>query len=150
MSPEVLGLYLLAGLFVLILFGFPISFTLIFAAVAAGYLGIGMGVFEMMVVQFERTMELSTLAAVPLFIFMGLILERAALMERLFGRPQGGCLRSRAVGQDGHRDSRIELKHGSVEQRLVAKIVHDNGDPRRLIGMRLDRDQSQAKDRPNP
>src|SRR6056297_1683712 len=84
MSPEVLGLYLLAGLFVLILFGFPISFTLIFAAVAAGYLGIGMGVFEMMVVQFERTMELSTLAAVPLFIFMGLILERAALMERLF------------------------------------------------------------------
>lgn len=84
MSPEVLGLYLLAGLFVLILFGFPISFTLIFAAVAAGYLGIGTGVFEMMVVQFERTMELSTLAAVPLFIFMGLILERAALMERLF------------------------------------------------------------------
>lgn len=85
MSPEVLGLYLLVGLFIFILFGFPIAFTLIFAAVVAGYLGIGMQVFEMMVMQFERTMQASTLAAVPLFIFMGLILERAALMERLFG-----------------------------------------------------------------
>ena len=85
MNPEVLGLFLLAGLFLLILFGFPIAFTLIFVAAIAGYLGIGLGVFQMMVVQFEHTMELSTLAAIPLFVFMGLILERAALMDRLFG-----------------------------------------------------------------
>ena len=85
MNPEVLGLFLLAGLFLLILFGFPIAFTLIFVAAIAGYLGIGLGVFQMMVVQFEHPMELSTLAAIPLFVFMGLILERAALMDRLFG-----------------------------------------------------------------
>ena len=85
MSEEMLGLALLAGLFVLILVGFPIAFTLLFVAVIAGYSGIGYRAFNLMISQFERTMEMNTLAAIPLFIFMGLVLERAGLMERLFG-----------------------------------------------------------------
>jgi tripartite ATP-independent transporter DctM subunit len=84
-SPEVLGLWLLVALFVLLLAGFPISFTLLFVALVAGYLGVGADAFGLMIVQFQSTMEASTLAAVPLFVFMGLILERAGLMERLFG-----------------------------------------------------------------
>ncbi|MCP1673525.1 tripartite ATP-independent transporter DctM subunit [Natronocella acetinitrilica] len=84
MSEEMLGLALLAGLFVLIIVGFPIAFTLLFVAVIAGYSGIGMRAFNLMITQVERTMEMTTLAAIPLFIFMGLILERAGLMERLF------------------------------------------------------------------
>lgn len=84
MTPEMLGLALFVGLFVLILVGFPIAFTLIFVAAVAGYIGIGGNVFSMMAVQFDKTMETGTLAAVPLFIFMGHILERAGLMERLF------------------------------------------------------------------
>ncbi len=84
MTPEMLGLALFAGLFVLILVGFPIAFTLIFLAIIAGYFGIGGQVFDMMILQFDSTMEAATLAAVPLFIFMGHILERAGLMERLF------------------------------------------------------------------
>jgi tripartite ATP-independent transporter DctM subunit len=84
MSPELLGLMLLVSLFVLILVGFPISFTLIFVALVTGYLGIGSQVFNLMMVQVERTMEMALLAAVPLFVFMGLVLERAGLMERLF------------------------------------------------------------------
>lgn len=84
-TPEMLGLALLVGLFVAILVGFPIAFTLVFSALVAGYLGIGNQVFNMMIVQFESTMETAALAAVPLFIFMGHILEQAGLMERLFG-----------------------------------------------------------------
>lgn len=84
MSEEMLGLALLAGLFILILVGFPIAFTLLFVAVIAGYSGIGYRAFNLMISQFERTMEMTTLAAIPLFIFMGLVLERAGLMERLF------------------------------------------------------------------
>jgi tripartite ATP-independent transporter DctM subunit len=84
-SPEVLGLWLLVALFVLLLAGFPIAFTLLFVALVAGYLGVGADAFGLMIVQFQSTMEASTLAAVPLFVFMGLILERAGLMERLFG-----------------------------------------------------------------
>lgn len=84
MSPEVLGLWLFFGLFVLILAGFPMAFTLVFVALVAGLIGVGPQAFDLMIVQFESTMESSTLAAIPLFIFMGLILEQAALMERLF------------------------------------------------------------------
>ncbi|MEX2240970.1 MAG: TRAP transporter large permease subunit [Burkholderiales bacterium] len=84
MSPEVLGLWLFFGLFVLILAGFPMAFTLVFVALLAGLIGVGPQAFDLMIVQFESTMESSTLAAIPLFIFMGLILEQAALMERLF------------------------------------------------------------------
>lgn len=84
MSPETLGLVLLVSLFVLILVGFPIAFTLIFVALITGYLGIGFGAFNLMMVQVERTMEMALLAAVPLFVFMGLVLERAGLMQRLF------------------------------------------------------------------
>jgi tripartite ATP-independent transporter DctM subunit len=83
-SPEILGLWLFFGLFVLILAGFPMAFTLIFVALVAGLLGVGSQAFDLMIVQFETTMESSTLAAIPLFIFMGLVLEQAALMERLF------------------------------------------------------------------
>jgi tripartite ATP-independent transporter DctM subunit len=84
MSPEVLGLLLFFGLFVLILAGFPMAFTLVFVALVAGVLGVGAQAFDLMILQFESTMESSTLAAIPLFIFMGLVLEQAALMERLF------------------------------------------------------------------
>lgn len=84
MSPEVLGLWLFFGLFVLILAGFPMAFTLVFVALVAGLIGVGSQAFDLMILQFESTMESSTLAAIPLFIFMGLILEQAALMERLF------------------------------------------------------------------
>jgi hypothetical protein len=45
MSPEVLGLVLLACMFVVILGGFPISFTLIMLGLVFGYIGTGQKVF---------------------------------------------------------------------------------------------------------
>jgi len=84
MSPEVLGLILLFALIVLIFAGFPIAFTLLLLAMVFGYSSIGPRAFDLMIFQFEATMGESTLAAVPLFIFMGVILEQAGLMDRLF------------------------------------------------------------------
>ena len=84
MSPEYLGLILLATLLAGIFVGFPIAFTLIILAVVFGYLGFGDTVFYLMVFQTIGLMKEETLAAVPLFIFMGHILEQAGLMERLF------------------------------------------------------------------
>ena len=63
MSPEILGLWLFFGLFVLILAGFPMAFTLVFVALVAGLVGVGSQAFDLMIVQFESTMESSTLAA---------------------------------------------------------------------------------------
>lgn len=84
MSSEVLGLLLVAALFVAILLGFPIAFTLILLGIVFGYVGFGDVVFYLMTLQFFGTMRESVLAAVPLFLFMGYLLERALLMDRLF------------------------------------------------------------------
>ncbi len=84
MSPEFLGLLLLAALLGGIFVGFPIAFTLIVLSVVFGYIGFGDTVFYLMVFQTIGLMKEETLAAVPLFIFMGHVLEQAGLMERLF------------------------------------------------------------------
>jgi len=84
MSPEVLGIVMLAALLLVIFVGFPISFTLIVVAVVFGYVGLGPMVFDLMVIQTFGLMQEEVLAAVPLFVFMGYIVERADLMERLF------------------------------------------------------------------
>jgi tripartite ATP-independent transporter DctM subunit len=83
-SPEYLGLVLLAALLTCIFIGFPIAFTLIILSIVFGYIGFGDTVFYLMVFQTIGLMKEETLAAVPLFIFMGHILEQAGLMERLF------------------------------------------------------------------
>lgn len=84
MTPESLGLILVAVLFVAILVGFPIAFTLILLGLVVGYIGFGDVVFYLLTYQFFGTMRTSVLAAVPLFLFMGYLLERAGLMDRLF------------------------------------------------------------------
>src|SRR3989338_4158667 len=83
-SPELLGLVLLFALIGCIFIGFPIAFTLIILGLVFGYIGFGGIVFNLMVFQTLGMMKEETLAAVPLFIFMGHILEQAGLMERLF------------------------------------------------------------------
>ena len=84
MSSEYLGLIFLASLLVGIFAGFPIAFTLIILSIVFGYIGFGDTVFPLMVYQTLGVMKEETLAAVPLFIFMGHLLEKAGLMERLF------------------------------------------------------------------
>src|SRR5688572_3582680 len=84
MSDEILGLVLLGLLFVVILSGFPISFTLFFLGMAFGYIGIGERVFHLMTYQVFSTMMDTVLAAVAMFTFMGYVLESAGLMARLF------------------------------------------------------------------
>jgi tripartite ATP-independent transporter DctM subunit len=83
-SNEILGLVLLGLLFIVILGGFPISFTLLFLAMVFGYVGLGERVFYLMTYQVFGTMMDTVLAAVALFTFMGYILESAGLMKRLF------------------------------------------------------------------
>jgi tripartite ATP-independent transporter DctM subunit len=86
MTPEALvGLIMLIVLLGAIFIGVPISFTLLFLALAFGYGGMGGGtVFDLAYFQIIGLMKEELLAAVPLFIFMGFITEQAGLMERLF------------------------------------------------------------------
>lgn len=84
MSPEVIGLIMVSVMLFAIFIGFPISFTLIFLGLVFGYWGFGNVVFYLMTFQFNNVMLEQTLAAVPLFVFMGIMMEQAGLMERLF------------------------------------------------------------------
>ncbi len=84
MSPEYLGLLSLVALFIFIFVGFPISFTLIFLGIVFGYIGFGKVVIFLMTLQIFTVMTQTLLAAVPMFLFMGYVLERAGLMNRLF------------------------------------------------------------------
>ncbi|HSB49401.1 MAG TPA: TRAP transporter large permease subunit [Burkholderiales bacterium] len=85
MSPDaLLGLVMLVVMIFAIFIGFPISFTLLFLALAFGYIGLGQVVFSLAYFQTIGLMKEELLAAVPLFILMGYVTEQAGLMERLF------------------------------------------------------------------
>jgi len=94
---------LLFGLIVLaLLAGYPVAFTLaglslLFAVAASLFGAFDLGYLEALPSRIFGTMSNSTLVAVPLFVFMGLVLERARIADELlatlgqvFGRVRGG------------------------------------------------------------
>jgi tripartite ATP-independent transporter DctM subunit len=84
MSPELLGGIMLVVMLGAIFIGFPIAFTLLLLAFIFGWIGLGDRAFYIMVFQTIGLMKEEVLAAVPLFIFMGYLMEQGGLMERLF------------------------------------------------------------------
>ncbi|MDD9980208.1 MAG: TRAP transporter large permease subunit [Gammaproteobacteria bacterium] len=96
MSSEAIGFVMIAVMLLAIFVGFPISFTLIFLGLVFGAWGFGPKlVVYLMTLQFNNVMLEQTLAAVPLFIFMGILMEQAGLMERLFRAVQLMLARTR-------------------------------------------------------
>jgi len=83
-DPAILGFILIGVMLFAIFIGFPISFTLIFLGFVFGYLGFGKLVFYLMTLQFSMVMTEQTLAAVPLFVFMWIMMDLAWVFERLF------------------------------------------------------------------
>ena len=90
-DPQV-GLLML-GLFIfIIMLGFPIAFTLIAMGVGFGYYAYytpGQDVFanRIFTLLVQKTFEVTTndvLTAVPLFLFMGYVVERSNILDRLF------------------------------------------------------------------
>ncbi|MFQ5933697.1 MAG: TRAP transporter large permease subunit [Dehalococcoidia bacterium] len=82
---------------VLILAGYPIAFTIGGTALAFGLYTFGINFFDLLPLRVWGVMTNFTLIAVPLFIFMGVTLERSGLaadlletMGLVFGRLPGG------------------------------------------------------------
>ncbi len=81
----------------LLLFGFPVAFTFGGIAVIFGVLAEGWDLFAFMPFRIYNIMQNTVLMAVPLFIFMGIVLQKTQLAEqllesmgRLFGSVRGG------------------------------------------------------------
>jgi tripartite ATP-independent transporter DctM subunit len=82
-NPE-LGVVMLGLFVVFIMFGFPIAFTLMALGFGFGYFAMGDIVFALVVQRAYSVMTNDTLVAIPLFVFMGYIIERANILDRLF------------------------------------------------------------------
>jgi len=83
-ETETIGFLMLGALFVAIIAGFPIAQTLLVMSFGFGAWAIGDTVFNLFTLSAINNMTNVQLAAVPLFIFMGYLLEQAGLMDRLF------------------------------------------------------------------
>jgi len=106
---QVLDLLMFASLCLLILTGVPVVFLLTGCAIVFGALGIAFGVFDIFLLgalaqRIFGTMTGETLVAIPLFVFMGIMLERSRIAEelleamgRLFGPVRGGLAISVSV-----------------------------------------------------
>ena len=102
MTPEILSIIMFFTTLGLLLFGFPVAFTLAGSALIFGFIGEAMEIFNFRMIGFfpQRifgTMINEPLVAVPLFIFMGIMLEKtkiaAGLLQsigELFGTTKGG------------------------------------------------------------
>ena len=99
---EYMPLYLFAAVFVLLLIGYPVAFTLAGTALIFTVIGEMTGTFdpaflEALPNRLYGIISNQILIAVPLFVFMGVMLERSKIadallttMSRLFGSLRGG------------------------------------------------------------
>ncbi len=95
-NPEV-AIFMLCLFIFLVLLGFPIAFTLLAMGVAFGYYAyytegsietwsdvFSNQIFYLLNQNTYSVMENDTLVAIPLFLFMGYVVERASIVDRLF------------------------------------------------------------------
>ena len=93
MEGEILAILMALGFFVLLFVGFPVAIALAASGLLFGYLGFGMGLFNLLPLRIFGLMENYTLLAIPLFVFMGVMLERSRIAEELLdviGHAAGG------------------------------------------------------------
>lgn len=94
---EIWALVMLAAAVVLLMIGYPVAFTLGAVALLFGGISLGLDFFNLLPLRIWGVMTNFTLIAVPLFVFMGIVLEKSGIAEelletmaRLFGRVRGG------------------------------------------------------------
>ncbi|MFQ5469872.1 MAG: TRAP transporter large permease subunit [Gammaproteobacteria bacterium] len=94
---EAWALVMFAVVFVLLLFGYPVAFTLGAVSMLFGGVFLGMDFLNLLPMRIWGIMTNFTLLAVPLFVFMGVMLEKSGIAEELletmgtlFGRVRGG------------------------------------------------------------
>lgn len=94
---EYLAGWMFLFLTIVLMVGFPVTFTLMGTALIFGLIGFGFNFFNLLPLRIWGVMSNVTLMAVPLFVFMGVTLERSGLAEELLdtmglvlGRLRGG------------------------------------------------------------
>lgn len=92
MSDPALGLLMLCLIVVVIMMGFPTAFTLMGLGMFFGYIAFHVPgqalsqnqVFDLMVQRTYGAMTNDVLVSIPLFVLMGYVMERGALVDKMF------------------------------------------------------------------
>jgi TRAP-type mannitol/chloroaromatic compound transport system permease large subunit len=92
MSDPALGLLMLGLIIVVIMMGFPTAFTLMGLGMAFGFTAfyepgqpwLDNRIFNLMVQRTYGAMTNDTLLSIPLFVLMGYVMERGALVDKMF------------------------------------------------------------------
>ena len=92
MSNAALGMTMLGLIVVVIMMGFPTAFTLMGLGMVFGYIAfydpaagfLDNRVFDLMVQRAFGAMTNETLLSIPLFVLMGYVMERGALVDKMF------------------------------------------------------------------
>jgi len=92
MSDPALGLTMLALIVVVIMMGFPTAFTLMGLGMFFGFIALydptqpwtQNHIFDLMVQRTYGAMTNDTLISIPLFVLMGYVMERGALVDKMF------------------------------------------------------------------
>lgn len=94
---EYLSIWMLLSLTILLLLGAPVALAIGSTAIFFGLVGFGLDLFSLLPLRLWGLMTNMTLIAVPLFVLMGLILERSGIADELlenmtvmFGPLRGG------------------------------------------------------------
>ena len=94
---ELLAIGMIGGFFGLLVIGIPVAISLAVSGLLFGYLGFGTSLFGLLPGRIHGVVTNYTLLALPLFIFMGVMLEKSRMAEDLIdvighamGRLRGG------------------------------------------------------------
>src|SRR5687767_15621312 len=100
-GTEILALAMLAGFFALLMIGVPVGLTLATTGFVFGVLGFGGGLFNLLPARIYGVVANYQWLAIPLFVFMGVMLEKSRLADDLLdvvghlaGGLRGGMARS--------------------------------------------------------
>ena len=83
MEPQLLAVLMGLSFFFLLFIGFPVAIALATSGLLFGYLGFGALLFNLLPQRIFGLMENYTFMAIPLFVFMGVMLERSRIAEEL-------------------------------------------------------------------
>ena len=80
---EILALACIASFFVLLFVGVPVALTLAISGFVFGWIGFGTGLFNLLPARIYGVTANYTLIAIPLFVFMGVMLEKSRMADEL-------------------------------------------------------------------
>lgn len=98
---EILVLACIGSFFILLALGVPVAITLAVTGFVFGYLGFGAGLFDLLPARIFGVTANYTLIAIPLFVFMGVMLEKSRLADELMdviGHLAGGLRGGMGIG----------------------------------------------------